>query len=34
MGKRGKKPKNVDTASKTVDKPVETVENFMQFLGC
>lgn len=34
MGKRGKSPKNVDIASKDVDKPVETVENFMQFGGC
>jgi hypothetical protein len=34
MEKRGKTPKNVDIISKTVDKPVETVENFMQFLGC
>ena len=27
MEKRGKIPKNVDIASETVDKPVETVEN-------
>ena len=34
MEKRGKNPKNVDIVSITVDKPVETVENFMQHPGC
>jgi hypothetical protein len=34
MEKCGKIPDFVDIASKTVDNPVEAVENFMQFWGC
>ena len=30
MEKRGKFPKKVEFISETVDKPVETVDNFMQ----
>ena len=34
MEKRGKIPKKVEYTSETVDKPVETVDNFMQELTC
>ncbi len=34
MEKRGKNTKKVEFTSKTVDKPVETVDNFMQKSAC
>ena len=34
MEKRGKIPKKVEYTSETVDKPVETVDNFMQRSAC
>ena len=34
MEKRGKIPKKVEFTSESVDKPVETVDNFMQEKTC
>ncbi len=34
MKKREKKTKKVEFTSETVDKPVETVDNFMQEFAC